>query len=74
LCVPVAACWLGRYARDAASSSKLDLARYLQFLTEFNVIPALCTQAQAEKVFELVNMCDEYVATSPALPSREGGH
>jgi hypothetical protein len=50
-----------RYARDAASSSKLDLTRYLQFLSEFSVVPALCTQTQAERVFQLVNLCDECV-------------
>jgi hypothetical protein len=54
-------CLLCRYARDAASSSKLDLTRYLQFLSEFSVVPALCTQAQAERVFQLVNLCDECV-------------
>ena len=46
---------------DKETRVKLSLPSYLLLLTEFDVVPTLCTREQAESVFELVNVCDEYV-------------
>lgn len=35
---------------------------------EFHVVPDLCTATELEKLFEVVNNCDEYVLLSPATP------
>ena len=46
---------------DSLSGGQLTMKGYMKFLKEFRVVPQLCTLEQAQHVFELVNMCDEYV-------------
>jgi hypothetical protein len=56
------------YQNASKSQVNMDLAGYLQFLTEFDVVPTLCTRAQAQNVFELVNLCEEYVSSACVSP------